>query len=197
MNLKNRILDIAKKKKLSHVGSALSMVDIIDEIYRQKKKDDIFILSAGHGFLAWAVVLEEYEGKNAEDLIEKHGVHPTFDMDDGIFCSTGSLGQGVSVALGLALGFPNRKIYCLVSDGETSEGVFWESLRIAQELKVKNLLLYISANGWGGLKAISAHDLRKRINGFSFPVKVVETKNEPLPETLDAHYMVITEDLRA
>ena len=60
MNLKKRILEIAYKNKLSHLGSYLSSVEIIDEIYSKKKSEDIFILSSGHAALALYVILEKY-----------------------------------------------------------------------------------------------------------------------------------------
>ena len=66
INLKKRILEIAYKNKLSHLGSYLSSVGIIDEIYKTKNHDDIFILSSGHASLALYVTLEKYEDKNAE-----------------------------------------------------------------------------------------------------------------------------------
>ena len=74
--LKKRILDIAYKHKLSHLGSYLSAVDIVDEIYKTKNPEDIFILSSGHAALALYVVIEKYEGKNAEELFIKYGGHP-------------------------------------------------------------------------------------------------------------------------
>jgi transketolase N-terminal domain/subunit len=73
MDLKKRILEIAFKNKLSHLGSYLSSLEIIEEIYKNKKSEDIFILSSGHAALALYVVLEAYEGKNAEELFKKHG----------------------------------------------------------------------------------------------------------------------------
>ena len=76
VDLKKRILEIAYKHKLSHLGSYLSAVDIIEEIYKKKNKEDIFILSSGHAALALYVVIEKYEGKNAEELFIKHGGHP-------------------------------------------------------------------------------------------------------------------------
>ena len=66
-NLKKRITEIAYKNKLSHLGSYLSSVDIIDKIYKTKDKEDIFILSSGHAALALYAVIEKYEGKDAEE----------------------------------------------------------------------------------------------------------------------------------
>lgn len=195
-DLKRRIIEIAIKNKQSHAGSALSSVDIIERIYREKKKEDIFILSCGHAFLALAVVLEVYEGKNAEELVKKHGIHATRDEDNGIWCSTGSLGNGIGIALGTAIAQPNKKIYCLVSDGETCEGAFWEVLRIASELDIRNLFIKVSCNGFGGMQAINIHQLKKQINGFGFNgIEVIKTSNYPLPETLDAHYLIPDEKI--
>ena len=103
VDLKKRILEIAHKHKLSHLGSYLTAVDIIDEIYRIKNPNDIFILSSGHAALALYVVIEKYEGKNAEELFLKHGGHPHRDEKNGIYCSTGSLGLGITITVGRAL----------------------------------------------------------------------------------------------
>ena len=92
VDLKKRILEIAYKHKLSHLGSYLSAVGIVDEIYKTKGADDIFILSSGHAALALYVCLEKYEGADAEELFLKHGGHPHRDEFNGIYCSTGSLG---------------------------------------------------------------------------------------------------------
>ena len=86
VDLKKRILDIAYKNKLSHLGSYLSAVDIIDKIYKKKNKEDIFILSSGHAALALYVVIEKYEGKDAEELFNKYGGHPHLAEKDGIYC---------------------------------------------------------------------------------------------------------------
>ena len=128
VDLKKRILDIAYKNKLSHLGSYLSAVDIIDKIYKKKNKEDIFILSSGHAALALYVVIEKYEGKDAEELFSKYGGHPHLAEKDGIYCSTGSLGTGITIAVGRALGKPSRKVYVLISDGECAYDRDWETV---------------------------------------------------------------------
>jgi transketolase len=135
MDLKKRILEIAYKNKLSHLGSYLSSLGIIEEIYKKKNPEDIFILSSGHAALALYVVLEKYENKNAEYLLKKHGGHPHRDEENGIYCSTGSLGMGITVAVGRALANPKRKVYVLISDGECAEGSIWEALRFIYDQK--------------------------------------------------------------
>ena len=137
MNLKKRIAVIAYKNKLGHLGSYFSSVSIIDEIYSRMDKDDIFILSSGHAALALYVVLEKYKGQDAELLFDKHGGHPHRDEARGIYCSTGSLGLGLTVALGRAIANPKRKVYVLISDGECAEGRIWEALKTIKELNIE------------------------------------------------------------
>ena len=139
MDLKKRIIEIAFKHKLSHLGSYLSSVEIVDEIYSKMKKDDIFILSSGHASLAMYVCIEKYFGIDAEMLFLKHGGHPHRDEENKIYCSTGSLGLGLPIALGRALSNPNRKVWVLISDGEAAEGSIWESLKTIQELNINNI----------------------------------------------------------
>ena len=98
--LEKRVLEISYNKKLSHISSCLTAVNLIDNIYKIKKSEDIFILSSGHAGLALYCILEKYEGKNAEELFDKHGVHPNRNLEDGIYCSSGSLGSAITIAAG-------------------------------------------------------------------------------------------------
>lgn len=102
-SLEDRVLEISHRHKLSHLSSSLTAVGIIDKIYSIKKDEDIFILPCGHAALGLYVVLEKYNKINAEDLLIKHGTHPHRDEESGIYCSTGSLGMGITVAVGRAL----------------------------------------------------------------------------------------------
>ena len=166
VNLKKRILEIAYKHKLSHLGSYLSAVDIIDEIYKSKNKEDIFILSSGHAALALYVVLEKYEGKNAEELFLKHGGHPHRDEDNGIYCSTGSLGLGITVAVGRALANQDRKVHVLISDGESAEGSVWEALRFIQENNLTNIEVFVNVNGYAAYDKVDTKYLVNRLEAF-------------------------------
>ena len=137
-NLQKEVLRLSYKHNLSHIGSCLNAVDYIDYIYTIKEKDDIFILSNGHAGLALYVVLEKNGIAKAEDLIKKHGTHPNRDINNGIYCSTGSLGQGLTVAVGIALANSGRNVYVTISDGECTEGSIWESLKIASNCDILN-----------------------------------------------------------
>lgn len=160
-----KIIEVSYRRKLSHLGSCLSVVDIIDSIYKVKSKKDKFVLSNGHAAIAWYVILEKY-GFITEEQIDDLNVHPDRNPGLGIEVSTGSLGQGLPIAVGLALADRSKKVYCLISDGECAEGSIWESLRIAYEQNLSNLIIIVNANGWGAYNKISLPFLVKRLRSF-------------------------------
>ena len=193
--LYKRLLDICYERQLHHLGSYFSALQIIDEIYSQKKEDDIFILSNGHAVVALYVILEKYYGLDAVELHEKYGDHPKRNELDKLHCSTGSLGMGVTVAVGRALANPDRDVYCLLSDGECAEGSVWEALRFAYENKVTNLKLYVNANGWAAYAAVDVDYLEKRIKAFHPNVNYVRTTVEHFGlKGLHAHYTNFNEE---
>lgn len=155
-DLKRRIIEISYKHKLSHLGSCLTAVDIIKEIYDIKKSGEPFVLSAGHAHLAH-IVVKEWFGEwlftkhgTPEEAIEKYGIH--CDRQAGCDVSTGSLGQGLPIAVGMALADRSKNVYCLISDGECSEGSIAEALRIKNNYEVYNLKIYLNDNGYGAYR---------------------------------------------
>lgn len=201
--LKTRIIDISYRHKLSHLGSNLSAVDIINRIYEIKNPpfwkagwDEKFVLSSGHAGLALYVVLEKFGFGDAEELFKKHGVHPNVDVAHGIYVSTGSLGQGLPIATGLALAERRKNVYCLISDGECPEGSIWESLRVAREQRLDNLKVHLNLNGYGAYDPINRRQLVRQIKAFGFPVDIHMTRVDQLPflKGLSAHYYTMTED---
>ena len=193
--LKKRILDIAFSKKLGHLGSYLSSVDIIDKIFQTKNKDDIFILSCGHAALALYVVIEKYHSIDASYLFETHGGHPHLDEKNEIFCSTGSLGMGITVATGRALANRKRDVYVLISDGECAEGSIWESLRYIEEKNINNLHVFVNMNGYSAYSSIDRDYLKRRLYAFLPRINIIETKSDELPflNGLNAHYHIMSE----
>lgn len=202
-DLKKRIIEISYKNKLSHLGSCLTAVDIIEEIYQSKKDNEPFILSQGHAGLALYVVLDKYYGLNAEKLWRKHGTHPNRDMKNKIWCSTGSLGHGLPIAVGMALADKKRKVYCLISDGECAEGSIWEALKIKEKQKLNNLLVFVNVNGYSAYGKVNSIKLWQRLNSFTNPLQdnydptvfMIETVCDYLPflRGIDAHYYIMNE----
>ena len=193
--LYKRLLDICYERQLHHLGSYFSALQIIEKIYSRKKEDDIFILSNGHAVVALYVVLEKYYGFDAVELHEKYGDHPKRNELDKLHCSTGSLGMGVTVAVGRALANPDRNVYCLLSDGECAEGSVWEALRFAYENKVTNLKLYVNANGWSAYDTVDLDYLENRIKAFHPDVNYVRTTVEHFGlKGLHAHYTNFSEE---
>lgn len=196
MNLKKRIAEIAYKHKLGHLGSYFSSVDIVDEIFSKMDKNDIFILSSGHAALAMYVCLEKYHGINAEEMFIKHGGHPHRDEQNKIYCSTGSLGLGLPIALGRAVANPNRKVWVLISDGEAAEGSIWESLKTIYEDNIDNIEVFVNINGLCAYKEVDEDYMASRLKSFLPDIKLRYTTVEQYPflKGLNAHYHVMNEE---
>lgn len=195
INLKKRVVEIAYKNKLGHLGSYFSSIDIIDEIYSMMHEDDIFILSSGHAAVALYAVLEKYKGINAEMLFQKHGGHPHRDEENFIHCSTGSLGMGICIALGRAVANPDRRVYVLISDGEAAEGSVWEALKTIQEENMHNIEVFVNVNGYAAYKEVDKEYLVRRLNAFLPDINIRYTSVEQFPflKGLNAHYHVMSE----
>lgn len=219
-NLRQRILDISFEANGSHIGSCLSTIDLIDGIYEIKKAEDKFVLSNGHAGVALYVVLEE-KGIIQVANLENFHVHPDRNLEFGIDVSTGSLGQGLPIAVGMALANRERKVFTILSDGECTQGSIWEAIRVAYEQKLGNLMIFINANGWGAYDPISIPDLINKLKGFCPNMKIInghnpveiedvlESNHLPYPLVVlaktrsdqfpflkgqDGHYHVMTED---
>ena len=196
VDLKKRLIEIAYKHKLGHLGSYLSALSIIDDIYQKMNKDDIFILSSGHASLALYVCLEKYRGQDAEALFLKHGGHPHWDEEAGIFCSTGSLGLGITIALGRAVANKNRKVWVLVSDGECAEGSVWEALKTIVEQDITNIEVHVNANGYAAYRNVDLVYLENRLKAFLPNIQIHYTSVEHFSflKGLNAHYHIMKEN---
>ena len=195
--LYRRLLDICYENKLHHLGSYFSCLHIIDEIYRNKNEDDIFILSNGHAVVALYVVLEKYYGLDAQELLDKSGEHPKRNELDHILCSTGSLGMGICVAVGRAVGNPNRHVHVMISDGESNEGSVWEALRYINDSGLKNITVHVNANGWAAYDPVNIMMLEQRMKAFC-PGRLKFHRTTVnyfgLDDSLHAHYTNFTEE---
>jgi transketolase len=158
------ILQQSKRANVGHIGSCLSVVEIICALYRSvlriEHPDDAdrdrFILSKGHAALALYAALQLKGWVTAQQMDtfcgddSMLGVHPESVLP-GVDFSTGSLGQGPCIAAGAALAArlqgSNRRVFCLVSDGECNEGSVWEAAMFAAHHRLSNLTIIADMNG--------------------------------------------------
>jgi len=157
------ILDQSFRAHVGHIGSALSVADIIYALYFKilniktpnYPDRDRFILSKGHSALALYAALY-YRGWISKDELDSYctsgtyfGVHPENKVPGVDFCS-GSLGQGITYATGAALAAKiqksQRRIFTLISDGECNEGSVWEAVMVASQFQLSNLIVIIDLN---------------------------------------------------
>lgn len=191
-----RILEITYKEKLSHLSSCLSAWPIIHEIYEQKAEDEVFILSNGHAGLALYCELEARYGIDPVMLLHKHGIHPGKDPENRLYCSTGSLGSGLPIAVGRALANRNKNVYCLISDGEAAEGSIWESLRFIHVARLTNLKVYVNINGMTAYEYIDVDYLESRLRAFLPTINIRKSRpvDFPFAQGLLTHYYVMKDE---
>ncbi|MEQ1896019.1 MAG: transketolase [Vicinamibacterales bacterium] len=166
---RRRILDISQTVPALHIAPAFSCLEMVDAIYfglmrREAPDPDTFILSKGHGAMAQYCVLEELGILAPEEVAGagkeggRIGMHPDLGVP-GIEASTGSLGHGLPIALGMALADRTigsaRQVFVVISDGELEEGSVWEALMLAPTFKLTNLVVLVDLNDFQSLGQIS------------------------------------------
>ncbi len=180
-----------------HPGGSLSAVDILVALYYSKmqlypdpqdENRDRFVLSKGHANPPYYAILADKHYFPREELLHLrrlHSIlqgHPDSKRCPGVDCSTGSLGQGLSIAVGMALGFKlNKKschVYVLTGDGELQEGICWEALLAAAKYKLDNLTVLVD---WNGLQLdgpteeiMSLGNLAAKMSAFGLDVQTVD-----------------------
>ena len=158
---KLRLLEMHYQSKVGHIGGNLSALDILISLYHFRlRPNDKFVLSKGHSAGALYVTLWTMGLLTDEDLRHFHGEatrlsgHPPLKGIPEIIFATGSLGHGLSLAAGLALGKKLRgesgRVFCLTSDGEWNEGSCWEALIFMAHQKLDNLTFMVDLNGMQG-----------------------------------------------
>jgi transketolase len=175
--IRNKTIEYHKKNKIEHLGCCLSSVEIITTLYYSfMKKADCFILSKGHACGVHYVILNDI-GHIPDKEIDKLEGHPTLNKKYGIEATTGSLGQGISVGLGMAIADKNNRIFVLMGDGECDEGQVWEAVRTASELNVQNLICLVDCNGLQGFKSANHTNLDKKFKSFGWEVRRCDGHN--------------------
>jgi transketolase len=179
---KRKILEHSYENQLAHISSCLNAVEPLVDIYSKKKPEDKVVLSCGHSYLALRVILEDL----GVDVPKDFRTHP--DRGIGIDCSTGSLGMGFPIALGMALARPEITVYCICSDGEFCEGSCFEALRLMEDLPVKNVKLFVIMNGYSAYDKVDTDKLESRIVAFSRRVTFYRAVHPPYLEGVSGHY---------
>jgi len=196
--LRREIVRMVHAAKDGHIPSALSIVDIVELLYRDylrvdpRNPDwpdrDYFILSKGHGCAALYVVLERHGFITRSDLdlfCRPGGIlgeHPDSTKVPGVEACTGSLGHGFPFAVGLAVGLRIRgmmrnRIYVLVGDGECHEGTVWEGANVANNLQLGNLCTVVDWNG-SAAQLMPRDDLPGKWRAFGWNTQVVDGHSE-------------------
>ncbi|MCF7800268.1 transketolase [Candidatus Babeliales bacterium] len=199
-NIRLDILEMVTNAKSSHIGSAYSIVDILtvlfhtfinlDLIKKNNKNRDYFILSKGHSIAALYATLVSVDLINKDELKNYYqnnsllAGHPIKNSFPGIEASTGSLGHGLSIAVGLSIAFKrdniNNKIYVLLGDGECQEGSVWEAVNMAVSLKLNNLVIIIDKNNLQGFdftQNLSAGCLQNKFQAFGCKTLSIDGHN--------------------
>jgi len=180
------------ESKVGHIGGCLSVVDSILVLFHNIiDTNDTFILSKGHAAGALYVSLWSIGKIEESDLTTFHrdntllGGHPSSNTKLDILFGTGSLGHGLSLSCGVALGWKlqNKKgfVYCMTSDGEWQEGSTWEALIFACHNRLDNLVVLIDHNkiqGFGSTSEIASMDpLWDKIKSFDIDSFVIDGHN--------------------
>lgn len=197
------IIEQSKRANVGHIGSALSIADIVATLHdgvlnRPGTEDpdrDRFILSKGHAVLALYAALH-LKGLLTREQLDTYcgdgsllGSHPEHELG-GIEFSTGSLGHGLSIGAGLALGARLNgaayRTFVLVSDAECNEGSVWETVMFAAHHKLANLVAIVDNNGQQALgktrDVIDLSPLGDRWRAFGWTVHEVDGHSVPALE---------------
>ena len=197
-NVRMGVIEGTHGAKAGHPGGSLSAADMFTYLYFKElnvdPKDpknegrDRFVLSKGHTAPGLYSVLANRGFFPVEDLPTLRHIdsylqgHPNMNTVPGVDMSTGSLGQGISVAAGMALGAKHQnksyRVYTLLGDGEIQEGQVWEACMLAAHYKLDNFVVIVDNNGLqidGPVdKVMSPYPIDEKLKAFGFHVEVID-----------------------
>lgn len=195
------IIDATHGAKAGHPGGSLSATEMFTYLYFKEmnidpanpewEDRDRFVLSKGHTAPGLYSTLAHRGFFSVEDLPTLRHIdsylqgHPNMNTVPGIDMSTGSLGQGISVAAGMALGLKHQgkasRVYTLLGDGEIQEGQVWEALMLASHYKLDNLCVIIDNNGLqidGKIEDVmNPYPIYDKVKSFGFNVLFIDGHN--------------------
>lgn len=192
------IIKMLTESASGHPGGSLSAVEVLTTLYFHEMKVDIknprdpnrdrFVLSKGHAAPVLYSVLAEKGFFDKSELLKLRKInsmlqgHPNMNHVPGVDMSTGSLGQGISAAVGMALAGKldkkDYKVYALLGDGELEEGQVWEAAMAAAHYKLDNLIAFVDHNGLqidGDIKEVlSPEPVSNKFEAFNWKVIKVD-----------------------
>jgi len=195
--LRKTVLDMAYAGSTVHIGCAFSLIELLAVLYRdylrypgndpKSPERDYLVLSKGHGVMAQYACMHERGWLSGEELARyfADGTRLKGLADSrlpGVEATTGSLGHGFSVAVGLALGVrlrgTDQRVFALVGDGELNEGPIWEGALFAAHHQLRNLVLIVDENGFQAMgrtqEILRLDDLRGKLESFGFETLSVD-----------------------
>ena len=207
-NIRKEILGLTHSAASGHPGGSLSIVELMTVLYFSEMKinpletkdedRDRFVLSKGHAAPALYAVLKErgfLEENDMQGFRQVEGIlqgHPDMKKIPGVDMSTGSLGQGVSAAVGMALAGKldnkNYRVYSILGDGELGEGQVWESAMAASHYSLDNLCVIVDNNNLqidGEIgNVMSSYPIDDKFKAFGF--NVINIDGHDYSQILDA-----------
>lgn len=207
---RKRIIDLVYFGKSGHPGGALSIIDMLTAIYEldvdlNEEKRSKVVLSKGHTVPAlYAVlnskgVIKDEEMKTFRKINSRLQGHPFTGTIPEVDATTGLLGQGLSMAVGMAIAKrntgDNHHVYAIVGDGEMQEGQIWESLLQAAHYKLNNLILVVDYNklsSYGDVnESMNLEPLTDKIKAFNFhTIEIDGNDMEQVVNALNEAYQV-------
>lgn len=192
-DLRRQIVDMVVAGNNGHIPSAFSILDIVTHLYRDVLKvdpknpgwpqRDYFVLSKGHGCLALYVNLHRHGFVTDHDIAQfckKDGIlgeHPDMNKVPGAEASSGSLGHGLSFAVGIALGHRilgmDNRIFVLIGDGESHEGTVWEAAHVACNHQLGQMCVIVDWNQ-SGMQLLPQDDLPAKWQAFGWNTLVID-----------------------
>ena len=186
--IRKNILEASFKSGHGHIPTSFSIVEAIYAVYASMNQDpknpeweerDIFILSKGHASLGYYCVLAQFgyfdvkEVSSLGGYMSNFGCHPDRFKVPGVEASTGSLGHGIGLAVGMALALKikrsSRRVYVLIGDGESNEGSVWEAIMVANNLGLHNLTIVFD-NNRSQLRSLQIFNPSDRLKAFGCDV---------------------------
>jgi transketolase len=189
--IRENILKISHDSGHGHIPTCFSIIELLLGVYDtmnhlpenpDSEERDLFILSKGHASLGLYCVLANNGYFPIEEVYEfgkfgsKYGCHVDRKKVLGVEASTGSLGHGIGLAVGMAMAFKlsgnNKRVYVLIGDGESNEGTVWEAIMVAVHQDLDNLVILVD-NNCSQTRCLPLDEPKNKFTAFGCDVEVV------------------------